>query len=196
MTEIAISQIKIGRRARSDPGDVRSLAESIRKVGLLHPVVVDGNSRLISGRRRIAAVKLLGWSSVPVTVAVGLEEAAQALRAERDENVQRLALKPTEALDLADRLEPLEREAAKERKIEGQQSGGRGRKKLGADSAPSLGKAREAVDVRLVELGDRRRRPPAEGNKQWFTIDDFYTTWPEWKFDPGWQHRAQASLFG
>jgi ParB family chromosome partitioning protein len=47
-------------------GDVRSLVASIDKLGLLHPIVVDGNGRLISGARRLAAVRSLGWRDVPV----------------------------------------------------------------------------------------------------------------------------------
>jgi hypothetical protein len=42
-------------------GDLRALAESVEAVGLLHLVVVTPQGRLIAGRRRLEAVKLLGW---------------------------------------------------------------------------------------------------------------------------------------
>jgi hypothetical protein len=45
-----------------------------------------------------------------------LADALQALRAERDENTQRLAFKPSEAISHGLALEKLERRAAKARK--------------------------------------------------------------------------------
>lgn len=58
--EMNISGIKIGKRFREDVGDVFSLANSIKDIGLLHPVVVTHEYELIAGYRRIAAFKKLG----------------------------------------------------------------------------------------------------------------------------------------
>jgi hypothetical protein len=71
-----VNRIKVGRRFRKALGDLRSLAESIQEVGLLHPVVVTPRGRLIAGRRRLEAAKLLGWRSVPVHV-VDLENVVE-----------------------------------------------------------------------------------------------------------------------
>jgi hypothetical protein len=49
---LPLSQIKVGRRYRKAFGDLRSLADSIAEVGLLHPVVVSPSGRLIVGERR------------------------------------------------------------------------------------------------------------------------------------------------
>jgi len=46
-----------------------------------------------------------------------------------------------------------------------------------------------APDVHVVRMPDFAVRPRGVGNKQWFDKDDFFTTWPEWKFSPGWQQR-------
>ena len=46
---MTISAIRVGRRYRHSVGDVRTLAASIRHLGLLHPIVVDGNNRLVVG---------------------------------------------------------------------------------------------------------------------------------------------------
>lgn len=46
MTQWHIKRIQIGKRFRKALGDVRSLAESIEEVGLLHPVVVSPQGRL------------------------------------------------------------------------------------------------------------------------------------------------------
>ena len=112
-----IVDIKIGDRARRDPGDIESLAKSIEQVGLLHPVVVNPNNELVSGFRRIEAYKLLGRDEIPHRVAENLDGARKLLQAERDENTERKELSPSEMVVLAERLEPLERAQAEKRKI-------------------------------------------------------------------------------
>lgn len=92
----AVDAIRVGERDRTDLGDLTELAESITAVGLLHPVVVTDNLDLVAGGRRLAAVKQLGWTEVPVTV-VDWFTADQALRAEADENTCRMPLSPIEA---------------------------------------------------------------------------------------------------
>lgn len=68
MPEILLSKIKMGIRFRSEPGDIKALAESIQEIGLLHPIVLDEENKLIAGGRRISAVRSLGWKSIPYTV--------------------------------------------------------------------------------------------------------------------------------
>lgn len=50
-----IDQIQIGYRYRRNLVDLRRLTESITVVGLLHPVVVTPEGRLIAGQRRLEA---------------------------------------------------------------------------------------------------------------------------------------------
>jgi len=106
-----INRIQIGFRYRKDLGDLRSLAESIEEVGLLHPVVVTPEGRLIAGQRRLEACRLLGWSDVPVTVV----DLFQAARGEAHENFVRKDLLPSEIVTLKRAIEPLERREARER---------------------------------------------------------------------------------
>ena len=68
MNSVEINKITIGLRCRKDLGDIRALAKSISEIGLLHPIVVTPQLELIAGRRRLEAMKLLGWKEVPVTV--------------------------------------------------------------------------------------------------------------------------------
>ena len=82
MKELAIKKIRVRDRFRKDLGDIDSLAASIDEVGLLHPIVVRPDGRLIAGERRLAACKELGWTSVPVTF-VDLKE---VIRGEFAEN--------------------------------------------------------------------------------------------------------------
>jgi ParB family transcriptional regulator, chromosome partitioning protein len=52
-----ISAITIGVRHRRDLGDIEGLAASIAEVGLLTPITVDENGRMLAGARRLAACK-------------------------------------------------------------------------------------------------------------------------------------------
>ncbi len=114
MTTHPIDAIAIGIRHRKDLGDVEGLAASIAEIGLLHPIVIDPQGRLIAGERRLAACKHLGWSEVPVSI-VPLAELA---RGEAAENFQRKDFAPSEAVAIKRALEPVEREAARERMVE------------------------------------------------------------------------------
>jgi len=133
---ISVERIKVGERYRKDLGDIGSLVASIDKLGLLHPIVVNlgveepgkrsGSPTcywVIAGFRRLEAVRKLGWKSIPVTIANNLSDAVEQLRAERDENICRQDLTPSEAVALGKRLEELERPKAQERKAEGQDRG-------------------------------------------------------------------------
>lgn len=63
-----ISQIKVGKRIRRDMGDIESLAASIADLGLLQPILVFPDGRLIAGERRLRAAQKLGWKTIPVRV--------------------------------------------------------------------------------------------------------------------------------
>jgi N6-adenosine-specific RNA methylase IME4 len=106
-----IDQIQIGFRYRKDLGDLRSLADSIGEVGLLHPVVVTQEGRLIAGQRRLKACRSLGWTDIPVTVV----DLLQAARGEAHENFVRKDLLPSEIVALKRAIEPLERREARQR---------------------------------------------------------------------------------
>jgi N6-adenosine-specific RNA methylase IME4/ParB-like chromosome segregation protein Spo0J len=106
---LPIDGIRVGVRYRQDLGDLRTLAASIAEVGLLHPVVVTPEGRLIAGQRRLEACRLLGWAEVPVTVVNLL----QAARGEAHENFVRKDLLPSEIVALKRAIEPMERRAAR-----------------------------------------------------------------------------------
>src|ERR1700733_10269141 len=106
-----IDQIQIGFRYRKDLGDLRSFVQSIEEVGLLHPVVVTPEGRLIAGQRRLEACRSLGWTDIAVTVV----DLYQAARGEAHENFVRKDLLPSEIVALKRAIEPLERREARQR---------------------------------------------------------------------------------
>jgi hypothetical protein len=65
---LLIDSIKIDHRFRREMGDVAALARSIEAIGLLHPITVDQDGKLLAGARRLAAFKILKRETIPVTV--------------------------------------------------------------------------------------------------------------------------------
>jgi len=112
---VALESIKIGERHRRDLGDIRGLAASIAGVGLIHPIVVTPSLRLVAGRRRLEACRLLRQKKVPVYVIRDLRTARQLLEAERDENICRLEMTKVERTRLGMELEKLEKPRAERR---------------------------------------------------------------------------------
>jgi hypothetical protein len=113
MSTIAIDTIKIGKRHRRDLGDIEGLAASIAEVGLLQPIALTFDGHLIAGERRLRAVQLLGWRTIPYTlIPLNLN---QIVRGEFAENAVRKDLTLSEAVAIKRALEPLEKAAAKER---------------------------------------------------------------------------------
>jgi len=62
--------------------------ESMRKYGLLQPIVIDSENTLLAGYRRLEAARQLGWKTIPVVV-VNRTENLDRAEIELEENVQR-----------------------------------------------------------------------------------------------------------
>ena len=99
---IKISEIKVGNRIRTDTGDLTALKDSMRRVGLLQPILIDPDNRLVAGYRRMQAAKQLGWESVEVRL-VDVADKKERLLVEAEENTTRKDFSPDE-LARADRL--------------------------------------------------------------------------------------------
>lgn len=120
-----IDKIRVVDRHRLDLGDLSDLAASISVHGLMHPIVVTSDLRLIAGQRRLEACKSLGWTEVPVTFVTDVAEASDLLEMERDENTCRKDMTPSECVALGRALEALEKPAAEKRKATTQLAGRR-----------------------------------------------------------------------
>jgi ParB family chromosome partitioning protein len=85
--KINIDEIRIIDRKRN-AGDIIQLSASINEIGLLQPITVTSDFRLIAGLHRLTACKYLGWKEIEVNVVDYNSEILSEL-AEIDENLIR-----------------------------------------------------------------------------------------------------------
>lgn len=100
--KLNISEIRVGNRIRRDPGDLSELKDSMRRLGLLQPILVDTNNILVAGYRRLESAKALGWDSIETRL-VDVQDKRDRLIIEADENITRRDFTPDE-LEKADQL--------------------------------------------------------------------------------------------
>ena len=86
--KIKIDEIIIGRRIRKDAGDMEPLIESIRRHGLLNPVTLTREKRLVAGYRRIQAARALGWGEIECHY-IDTDSRLELLLIEAEENMTR-----------------------------------------------------------------------------------------------------------
>jgi len=96
----SVDSITVGVRHRKDMGDLAPLIASIERIGLLQPITITPDGVLICGRRRLEAVKRLGWRTVRVWVRTGLSDVLARLLAQQDENTTHKPLSSIEAAAL------------------------------------------------------------------------------------------------
>ena len=80
-TEVEVAKLKLAPwnpRPKIAPDSVADLAESIKSLGVIEPLVAmmgaDGCAVLLSGHRRLAAAKIAGKDKVPCDILVGIDE--------------------------------------------------------------------------------------------------------------------------
>ena len=108
-TALKIKLIQAGKyqpRTRMDEGALADLAESIKRQGLMQPVLVrpvgEGRYEIIAGERRVRAATLAGLDEVPVLVREVEDDAAAVMALV--ENIQREDLNPLEEAQGLQRL--------------------------------------------------------------------------------------------
>lgn len=99
--QIELSKLFVGKaNVRKSVGDVRELAESIREIGVLEPVLarpMGSRYELVVGSRRLAAAKEAGLKRIPAVVTQLSDE--EAVIVSLIENVQRRDIEPEEEYD-------------------------------------------------------------------------------------------------
>jgi ParB/RepB/Spo0J family partition protein len=145
-------------RGRKEFGDLAGLADSIKRLGQLQPVVVeqiDGSDqyRLLAGERRLRAHLILGRQTIQALLREELDEPTRK-EIELEENLHRLNLTWVEEARLTSEIDQLKRDAHgaafANRHVEREGWGT-------ADTALSLGVSRPTVSrdlqaARIIEL--------------------------------------------
>lgn len=100
-TTISIADIQIGERFRKDIGDINELGQSIAEDGLLQPIGVTPDNRLVFGYRRLLAFRdVLTREEIPAVV-IDIENLTQG---EWVENTVRKDLTLSEMVAITDAL--------------------------------------------------------------------------------------------
>ncbi|MCL2192506.1 MAG: ParB N-terminal domain-containing protein [Treponema sp.] len=86
--QVLIKDIKVKKRIRKEMGDIGALADSLKRYGLINPIVISKGNQLIAGQRRLEAAKLLGWRTINAVVSETKGDLTH-LEMELEENIQR-----------------------------------------------------------------------------------------------------------
>ncbi len=112
----SVDSLIVGKRHRTDLGDIETLAASIDRDGLLQPLTITIDGVLVCGARRLAAIKMLGWRTVSVWVRGGLSDRLGKLLAEQDDNMLHKPYNQLEAAGLYREIKQVMAEDAARRK--------------------------------------------------------------------------------
>jgi ParB family transcriptional regulator, chromosome partitioning protein len=99
--DLALQQVIVENRFRQDLGDLSALMASIADLGLLHPILVTPEYRLIDGARRLEAHARLGR----VYIEARIVHVPSLLRAEHDANELAKAFTVSERVAIATAIE-------------------------------------------------------------------------------------------
>lgn len=102
--QIELDRIIIRKRVRKNLGDLSSLMESMRKHGLLNPIVINNRNELVAGHRRTEAARRLGWTAIEARI-VDNDEDVDLVEMEIEENTQRKNLTTDELAEAYLRLD-------------------------------------------------------------------------------------------
>jgi hypothetical protein len=108
---------------RERSGVLRSLADSIEKNGLRHPVAVWDDGTLLSGGRRLRAHFLLGKPTIRAVFVNTIEDAAKRLLCDNQDDFESVPMRASEMCRLWELLRRLDAPAAALRRREAQRRG-------------------------------------------------------------------------
>jgi len=92
---LRLDSVIVDERVRKDMGDIDELCNSIKAVGLIQPIVISRDNRLIAGERRLRALKRLGVDALSHAKTFIYNDEVDPLRIsamEIEENVKRKQL--------------------------------------------------------------------------------------------------------
>lgn len=156
MKHVALKDLVVEDRFRVDYGDIDGLIESIKEKGILQPISVSSDMRLLAGGRRYAAATAIGLVTIPALIRDGVDE-IDAREVELMENVFRKDFTWQEEAKLIGAIDALYK--AKDPHWSGRKTAGLLDKSVGAVSMalnlahaisviPELGEYKTADDAR------------------------------------------------
>lgn len=158
MIDASIQDIVIKNRKRLlDTVKVTKLAESIGKIGLLHPIAIDEHNNLLAGLHRIEACKLLGWQAIPAII----RQNGDALLAELTEIDENLIRNELTVLEQGEHLKRRD-EVLAEMGVRAKQGDNRFTNGRGAESAPLKTTAGIAAEVGVSKRRAQERKQIAD----------------------------------
>ena len=160
IVELPLDTIVVGRRFRRDVGEVDALAASIAQLGLLQPIIVTAEHRLVAGARRLEACRRLGMQTIMCIVPPAYLDLWAQLVAEAHENTCRKSFTPGEAAAAAETLLPYAREAAKERQLGASEKSSEGGEAL-TQVAKIVGMSRPTLQQAMKVAAAAREDPAA-----------------------------------
>lgn len=175
------SEVKRGWRARADYGDVKGLADSIKEVGQLQPILVKWNKKkesyyLIAGNRRLNACKALAKKVLAIVVKP--KDELENLTMQLSENIQR---KDFDQLEIAEGLKRYktiyEKQHPETKKGADLKQGSKAAKKLEERAEKFVAKAAKVLGVaersvyELLEVADLPDEDKEEANKAGTTAE-------------------------
>ena len=119
---VPVGSIKVANRIRKEFGDISSLANDIKENGLLNPVTITTDGKLLAGERRLRAVQELGWKTVDARVVEDSDDMKQ-LKIEIAENEHRKEFTFSERMEYAKLLHEKYDAEAKKRQVAGLKRG-------------------------------------------------------------------------
>ena len=104
---VSITTITTTNRTRKNLGDITALAANIKEIGLLSPIIINEENKLLAGERRLEACKMLGWTEIPAIVK-STADAEHELLIEVSENEFRKSFTREELINAGLELERIE----------------------------------------------------------------------------------------
>lgn len=108
LKHVKLSDIIFEGRAREDYGDLEELKASITDKGVIQPITLSSNLRLLAGGRRFTACSELGFTTIPAIVRE-VSDAIDELEVELIENLHRKDFTWQERARLTERIDAMKR---------------------------------------------------------------------------------------
>lgn len=216
-----VASIEVGLRYRADMGDLQRLADSIADIGLLQPIVVTPDRKLIAGERRLRACsEILGWQEIPTRIV----EIDSIARGEHDENEVRKDFTPSERVAIMDaisrhsvgrptednRQNLVDKDTAAKLSGFGNRETARQARTVVERGIPELVEAMDAGDIAISKAAEIARAEPEvqqaaivnrtsfTGNNEWYTpaeyIEHARSVIGEFDLDPASSEIANAAV--